>query len=127
MAYEQCQYKPEVIEEWFKRDIQWAKWDAEVEVRGAISGENFNQFAIRIYTDTNCYLISAHIHKDGHGYLGCIASSRKPRAGEEHTRGNDLPDGPLDENTWRKILYSIVGYELVKIHRPTPAQAEAPE
>jgi hypothetical protein len=47
--------------------------------------------------------------------LGCGASTRKPRSGEDWTRRNDLPDGPFNEKTWRNILGAIVGYELVKI------------
>lgn len=59
------------------------------------------------------------------GYLGCIASSRKPRAGEKHTRGNDLADGPLTEETWRRILADIVSYEMVRVHRPKPTDTRA--
>lgn len=49
------------------------------------------------------------------GYLGCIASCRTPVAGEDWTRGNDLPDGPLSESTWNAILSSIVGMEMVSL------------
>lgn len=102
----------------FERDIRFAIWSGEVEDVGAdgASDGSWSQ-KIRIYTATNCYSIKGHRRSDGHTYLGCIASTRKPRAGEEHTRGNDLPDGPFDEETWRRILAAIVGYELVKIHR----------
>lgn len=51
------------------------------------------------------------------GYLGCIASSRKPRAGETWTRGSDLHDGDLNKETWYGILADIVSYESVKIHK----------
>jgi hypothetical protein len=55
------------------------------------------------------------------GYLGCIAVNRKARAGEEWERGSDLADGPLTEETWRKILSDIVSYEMVRVHRqPQP-------
>ena len=30
-------------------------------------------------------------------YLGCVAQARKPRAGEDWTRGSDLADGELDD------------------------------
>jgi len=72
----------------------------------------------RIYTFTNSYSIVAVIHQEPgrNNYLGCIASSRKPRAGENWTRGNDLPDGPLNVETWNKIKNAIVNYELVQIH-----------
>ena len=49
------------------------------------------------------------------GYLGCIVSERKPRAGESWTRGNDLADGDFCEETWLAILRDIVKYEMVKI------------
>ena len=71
---------------------------------------------IRIFTDTNRYGISA-AERDDDGYLGCIASSRKPRAGEDWTRGRDLADGDLSEETWHEILGDIVSYEMVKIHK----------
>ena len=76
-----------------------------------------------MYTDTNVYSINAISRIESgikYTYLGCIASARKPRAGEDHTRGNDLPDGKLNENTWRQILAAIVGYELVDIKSKKP-------
>lgn len=53
--------------------------------------------------------------REDKGYLGCIAQCRKPRAGEEWTRGNDLPDGSYSEETWHRIVNAIIGYELVKV------------
>jgi len=75
---------------------------------------------LKLYTNDHSYGISARppIGGKDDGYLGCIASSRKPRAGEEWTRGSDLADGPFCRGTWLKILGDIVGYELVKIQRP---------
>ena len=87
---------------------------------------------VHIYTDTNYYAINSRDPVPGgkrgdgspdHGYLGCIASCRKPRAGESRTRGNDLADGPLSLETWHAILADIVAYELVKVHRPPSANA----
>ena len=63
-----------------------------------------------ICTEEHSYSISAHP-----SYLGCIASTRKCRAGENWTRGNDLPDGPSCYDTWQKIKDAILRYELVKI------------
>jgi hypothetical protein len=37
------------------------------------------------------------------------------RAGEDWVRGNDLPDGPFSKETWDRIIYAIVRYELVKL------------
>jgi hypothetical protein len=81
----------------------------------------------RIYTDTNRYSISAS-DRGGiatFGYLGCIALARKPRAGEDWQRGNDLADGPLTPETWHKILADVVSYEMVKVHSKAKAMADA--
>lgn len=67
---------------------------------------------LKLFTENNEYIIYAK-----EGYLGCRAQTRKPRAGETHRRGNDLPDGLFNENTWTSILKAIIGYELVKIHK----------
>ena len=72
---------------------------------------------IKIYTFTNYYTISAIEKPDG-GYLGCVASSRKSRAGESWLRGNDLPDGELTRETWDAILGGIICYELEDISKP---------
>lgn len=54
-------------------------------------------------------------------YLGCTVQSRKPRAGEDWTRGNDLPDGKCNYETWTKIKNNIIAYELVKVvAKPSP-------
>lgn len=76
-------------------------------------------WGFRIYTDNNSYSITARIGERWRdkGYLGCIASSRKPRAGEDWRRGSDLADGSLSEATWHRILADIMSYELVRVHR----------
>lgn len=70
-------------------------------------------FRMIIYTDNYSYAISVYHHEDRDSYLGCIAATRKPRAGEDWTRGNDLPDGTFSRETFDKIVRRIVGYELV--------------
>jgi len=85
---------------------------------------------IKFYTKDNTYHVSAILpgirveesfrtkdgmYKKDEGYLGCIVNSRKPRAGEDWTRGNDLPDGSYTEETWNKIKNAIIAYELVKV------------
>lgn len=77
-----------------------------------------NRVLLKLFTDNNEYSIIAHPSKDDKGYLGCVSSCRKPRAGETWTRGSDLPDGPYNDKTALNILKSIIGYELVKIHQP---------
>ncbi len=73
-----------------------------------------------LFTNDHRYHISAGIPDDKGkvGYLGCTASTRKPRAGETWTRGNDLPNGPLTEETFNAIIRKIVGYELVAKVKP---------
>ncbi len=69
-----------------------------------------------IYTDRYAYRISARTAgPQRRSYLGAIMSTRKPRAGEDHSRGNDLHDGRLTLDTWRNILSDIVGIEIVPL------------
>jgi len=63
----------------------------------------------RIYTKDHRYTITTH--KDGR-YLGCQAKTTFHRPGEDWTRGNDLPDGPFNRETWEAIKNRMVGYEL---------------
>jgi hypothetical protein len=51
--------------------------------------------------------------KESTSYLGATAFSRLIRPGEDHVRGNDLPDGPLSFETWQRIKDAIILYELV--------------
>jgi len=68
-----------------------------------------------IYTHENVYAITVRWEKGNKGYMGCVVSCRKPRAGEDWTRGHDLPDGGYCYETWQKIKDGILKYELVKI------------
>ena len=61
---------------------------------------------------TTRYIYSITAHKDGRGYLGCIANARVPREGETWLRGRDLADGVYSPETWQSILTDIVAYEL---------------
>lgn len=76
---------------------------------------------IRVYLFTKEYRYSISIrtpmtkNKKDNGYLGCTVQSRKPRAGEDWIRGNDLADGVFSEKTFDKIKNDIIAYELVKI------------
>ena len=76
--------------------------------------QNHPYYRIEIFTFTNRYTIYAVERPDG-GYLGCGATSRKSRTGEDWLRGNDLPDGKLTKDTWNKILHGIICYELEDI------------
>lgn len=127
---------------WVKRDLgRFGDTRHRIETAGT-SGAcddsgGHEEVRIQIYTDRNVYTIRAverwHISygaasaKSEHpqppankvyekGYLGCVVQSRKPRAGENWRRGNDLPDGALDQATWLRILAGIVSYEMVQVH-----------
>lgn len=69
------------------------------------------------YTNEYKYKIFAIDRIDKDSYLGCQVSSRKTRAGEDWTRGNDLPDGPINSETWFMILNAIINYELVELSK----------
>jgi hypothetical protein len=51
------------------------------------------------------------------GFLGCVAKCRKPRAGEEIHRGNQVFKGPLNEEAWNQLLAAIVRYESVEVFK----------
>ena len=119
------------VKNWYERDLgRFASYGTHVEVRAEFTPDEpvaEHLLRIRIYTDTNFYSIVAK-EKEPNGYLGCTSNSRKPRAGEDWHRGNDLADGPLTEETWRKILSDIVSYELVRVtQKPTLIPHRTPE
>ena len=81
-----------------------------------------NRITLKFFTKNYQYRVSAkrpelNIDKDD-GYLGCVVQTRKPRAGEDWNRGNDLPDGKYCKETWQRIVNAIVAYELVKYIKP---------
>ena len=142
----------EDVKNWYERDLgRFASWNKHVELGGcdAGSGET-TTYRIRLYTEVNRYTITVRgpgprpgpmsflpgdmakepnrgsqaIEIDN-GYLGCIATCRKARAGEDWQRGNDLADGPLTEETWRRIIADIVSYELARVHTKADAEKAA--
>lgn len=125
----------EDFQEWLVRDLsRFGDETNHIEfvqdgVSTSVDGPPAKVKAIRVYTDTNRYSVRAQEHADDdNGYLGCQASSRKPRAGEDWTRGSDLADGPLSEETWHKILGDIISYEMVRIQfAPDESTAGVPE
>jgi hypothetical protein len=110
--------------EWIRRDLsRWGSIEdhARITFPGGVD-EKPRRAHVEIWTDRTHYLITAHeayaTEDVGmRSYLGCVASARKPRAGEDWTRGNDLADGELNPETWHRILADIVSYEIVKVHR----------
>ena len=64
-----------------------------------------NSYSIRAFLPSN--------DNDG-GYLCCEYDARKPLPGETWTRGGDLFDGSLNEETWNKIMQDILSVELAE-------------
>lgn len=106
---------------WVNRDIgRYVHPSAGVEV----VERNPDKLSIRLYSSTHSYSISASprsVSGRAGGYLGCISTCRTHLAGEDWLRGCDLADGPLSEDTWRRILADIVALELVPVeHHKQP-------
>lgn len=91
-----------------------------VQSTGGSGDEHEQKRRYMIFTNDRSYAINASIRDDGHTYLGCVMSKRKPEAGEDFTGGGDLPDGQFCHSTWLKIVYAILRCELVPLMvRPT--------
>jgi len=100
---------------WLKGIVKYGNVDSQVLIfHKNQQNDNKNRFSCRLYTDNNIYSISGYAPTENkpNGYLGCIASRRKPRVGEDWTRGNDLPDGSYSKKTFDAIVRRIVAYEL---------------
>lgn len=115
---------------WLERDLsRFGKTDQHLQDTDGHGQPDETARGVRIFTAEHAYSIRA-IERDGEaGYLGCTVSKRKPHAGEHHTRGNDLADGSLSEETWQRILADIVSYELqpldIRPSKPLPDHATA--
>lgn len=107
---------------WFTSTGQWKKYflifrkarDLEpIDTRG---WQREIRYTIHFYTTEHRYQVSAipAAHGD-QGRLSASVSARKPLAGEEHHRGNDLSDGNYEERTWTMIQKDILNYELTKL------------
>jgi len=90
--------------------------------------ENGKGIRFYVFTKENKYSIFAIIGEfKNRSYLGCQVSTRKPRAGEDWTRGNDLPDGDFSYKTWEKIKNAIIANELVKVAKIEKAKIDKVE
>jgi hypothetical protein len=83
-----------------------------------------NEYGIKAsfneYDWSNCETREKHAQQIvDQGYLGAFSISRKHRAGETWPRGNDLADGKFNEETWTKIVFDIVRYEIEDIKSET--------
>ena len=102
------------------RDYLYPDHRGNEEARKRLEPLRDDHLHVILFTNDHLYHISAGLPRDGkeNDYLGCIADTRKPRAGETWTRGSDLPDGPLTKKTWDSIVRKIVGYELIAKVKP---------
>ena len=110
--------KMEELNKWFEGLIYPGKTENfiyELERHG-IPGVEVSR-KVCFYTEEHQYFITAIDRTKDEGYLGCQVNCRKPRAGEDWTRGNDLPDGKFNKATWDKILMAVINYELVKLSK----------
>lgn len=115
--------KVDQLKQWVKDEIcRWSQFKKFVKViedsgEGGEKAKREYEFKFRfnIYTETHRYRITAYDRSKDEGYLGCTASTRKPRAGEDWTRGNDLPDGKFTRETWEHIKNAIIAYELAEL------------
>src|SRR3990167_6715083 len=133
------QYKPMeninalgVLRNEFSELAQWIKPLCRFKkIEDFVIADYKKRLNLKIFTKDHQYSISARLpdrsdfakqHGDkkeyDDGYLGCTAQTRKPRAGEDWTRGNDLADGSYSKETWDEIVHDIVAYELVKVLKP---------
>ena len=122
VGYSVSAIDPEVVTDirpWLESLVRWGGDVQQVSIpESELVDDGLERFYI--YTRENSYSLYVKYPRIGDandvGYLGCIASSRTPRAGEDWTRGNDLSDGPLTHETWVRIVQDIVAYEMVKVH-----------
>lgn len=80
-----------------------------------------------LYTDHYCYHLAAHLPYDDRNDAGSLLLSgwtRKPRAGEDWSRGNDLHDGDFSHETFVRCMLDIVKWELVAKAKPCKPVAD---
>ena len=124
----QPKYSLEVLKEfphlhkWLEELSRYRKLEDYIYISDYKKGE----IRVKIFTKDHYYTIVAKLPNDKkpNGYLGTYGNCRKPRAGEEWTRGNDLPDGSYSRETWEAFIASLVSYELVKVVRNSPSVEE---
>ena len=111
--------KMDMLDQWLKNLVRRSRVEKFIKItceegEGGEKGYSIRK-RIHFYTNDHEYCIVAHDRSRDEGYLGCTASTRKPRAGEDWTRGNDLADGKFTRGTWERIKDDIIAYELVKL------------
>ena len=86
------------------------------EGKGYGDGDYEIRVEYKLYTNEHVYAISAVETPDiSRTYLGCIMGRRKSNPGERHTRGRDLSDGKLTDETWMSIMGDIISIEMQEL------------
>jgi len=124
----QPKYGLEVLKEfpelykWLKELSRYRKLEDYIYISDYKKGE----IRVKIFTKDHCYTIVAILpsEKRLEGYFGTYANCRKARAGEDWTRGSDLPDGEYKRETWERFIAAMVSYEMVKVVRNSPDEDE---
>lgn len=117
--------KMQLLDQWITQLIYPGKiseFIQEIEGHSEPGVEVYRRFVF--YTEEHQYFIVAIDRENDGGYLGCQVQTRKPRAGEDWLRGNDLSDGPFDKDTWVDIINSIIRYEVVKLSKYVKPKGE---
>lgn len=97
----------EALSEWFERDIRLHPWIGVRGVEPLADGSG-----IRFRTAAFTYDIHAEEASEaGPSYLGCtfVVTGRK--------LAGDLPDGELNEGTWKSIVLAILENEIEHMRR----------
>ena len=104
--------------DWLKELSLYRKIEDSIYIHDYKKGE----IRLRIFTKDHYYTIVAKIPTEERpsGYLGTYGQVRKARAGEDWTRGSDLPDGSYSRETWDNFKNALISYELVKVVRHSP-------
>lgn len=88
------------------------------------------KFRVKFFTEKYCYTIYGKLPYDGSDEKSCLgagSSNRKPLAGEDWTRGRDLPDGEFSLQTWILILIGVFKHEMIKLEPETKIKSEYKE
>lgn len=99
---------------WLKKIVRYGNVDSQVLIFYSPNNKGGIEFKCKFYTNDHCYSIYGYKPTDdkNDGHLGCIATMRKSRPGEDWHHGNDLPHGNYSKKTFDEIVRGIVAYEL---------------
>lgn len=123
IKYKADQISVDKAKELFPDIIEWLE-----EVFHGMLLDNFVKFLIKKNNDGQISMITLfwtedHIYKivcyhridRPNGYMGCYLDNRMARPGEAHIRGNDLPDGEYNKDTFKRIMNACIACEVKKI------------